>query len=100
LKKENFDLKKKIKEFEEDVAYLKRERDAKQELQVETKKKRKKEKNESLQIFRLNEEKINEKTMQYWFGIEEFDVLVREWRPYFLPNWKTLFSVRIFLIWL
>jgi hypothetical protein len=78
LKKENFDLKKKIKEFEEDVAYLKRERDVKRELQVETEKKRKKEKNESLQIFELNEKKMNERTMQYWFGIEEFDVLVRE----------------------
>jgi hypothetical protein len=48
LKKENFNLKKKIKEFEEDVAYLKRKCDAKRELQVETEKKRKKEKNESL----------------------------------------------------
>jgi septal ring factor EnvC (AmiA/AmiB activator) len=48
LKKENFDLKKKIKKFEENVAYLKRERDVERELQVKTEKKRKKEKNESI----------------------------------------------------
>jgi lipid A disaccharide synthetase len=45
---------------------------------LKQRKREKKKKNESLQIFGLNEEKMNERTMQYWFGIEEFDVLVQE----------------------